>query len=69
MYGSLLISSECLQGPIVWDGIFSYPKLGDSTDSDTQVKGHSQGVGSYIQGRALTFPCLIYRAEFLHSPV
>lgn len=47
MCGSLLASSEHLQVLIFWDGIFSYPKLGDATDSNTQVKGHNQAVGSY----------------------
>lgn len=50
MCGSLLLSSECLQDPIFLDGIFRYLRLGDTADGDTQVKGHNQGVGSYIQG-------------------
>lgn len=48
MCRSLLLFSEHLQVPVVWDDIFSYPKLGDTRGSDKQVKGHSQGVGSYI---------------------
>lgn len=47
MCGSLLISSEHLQVPVFWEGIFSYPKLGDATGSNTQVKGHNQAVRSY----------------------
>lgn len=38
--------------PYLWglfgDGIFTYPKLGDTTDSSTEVKGHSHGIGSGI---------------------